>query len=206
MSGTDSRIAAMVDEFAGAVRRMDAAATGAIEAMAAVLIDAIEAGGRVYVCGNGGSAADAQHIAGELVGRFRRERRGLPCVALTTDTSILTALGNDYDFQRVFARQVEALLRSGDVLWALSTSGNSPNVLAAARTARQLGGRVVAMTGSGGGELAALADVCFRAPADETFLVQQLHQLAYHIICELVEEQFAQAGPSNRDTPQSGCL
>jgi len=204
MSGTDSRIAAMVDEFAGAVRRMDAAATGAIEAMAAVLIDVIEAGGRVYVCGNGGSAADAQHIAGELVGRFRRERRGLPCVALTTDTSILTALGNDYDFQRVFARQVEALLRSGDVLWALSTSGNSPNVLAAARTARQLGGRVVAMTGSGGGELAALADVCFRAPAGETFLVQQLHQLAYHIICELVEEHFAQAGRPDCGASQSG--
>ena len=199
-----SKIAAMVGRMARAVGQLDAPAREAIEAMAAAVIRAVEAGGRVYVCGNGGSAADAQHIAGELVGRFRRERRGLPCVALTTDSSILTALGNDYDFQRVFARQVEALLRPGDVLWALSTSGNSPNVLAAARAARELGGVVIAMTGAGGGELAGLADVCFRAPADETFLVQQLHQLAYHVICELVEEHFAQSGRPDCGASQSG--
>ena len=145
----------------------------------------------MYVCGNGGSAADAQHIAGELAGRFRRERRPLPCVALSTDTSVLTAVGNDYSYEDIFSRQVEALAGAGDVVWALSTSGNSPNVLKAASAARQAGATVIAMTGAGGGRLAEAAEFCFRAPADRTDLIQLLHQLAYHIICELLDERFS---------------
>ena len=181
----------MIGELAEAVGRMDDSARAAIEKAATLLIETFQAGGRVYVCGNGGSAADAQHIAGELAGRFRRERRPLPCVALTTDTSVLTAVGNDYDFKDVFSRQVEALGEQGDVLWGLSTSGSSANVVAAAEAARRRGMRVVAMTGAGGGALAEAADVCFRAPAERTDLVQQLHQLAYHIVCELTDERFA---------------
>lgn len=187
----DSKIAEMIGQAAEAVGRMDAPAREAIDRTARLLIETFDSGGRAYVCGNGGSAADAQHIAGELAGRFRRERRPLPCVALTTDTSVLTAVGNDYGFKDVFARQVEALGAEGDVLWALSTSGSSANVLAAAEAARRRRMRVAAMTGAGGGALAGLADVCFRAPAERTDLVQQLHQLAYHVICELIDEHFA---------------
>ena len=191
MKGIDPRISEMIDELASAVGRLDEAAGRTIQQIASLLIDAIEAGRCVYVCGNGGSAADAQHIAAELAGRFRRERRALPCVALTADSSLLTAVGNDYGFEQVFSRQVEAVGRAGDVLWALSTSGQSANVLAAARAARAREMKVVAMTGQGGGSLAELADVCFRAPAEHAHLVQQLHQLAYHIACELVEAHFA---------------
>ncbi|HET6427461.1 MAG TPA: SIS domain-containing protein [Phycisphaerae bacterium] len=181
----------MIKEAAGAIGRLDGAAVATIGRMADLLIATFDAGGRVYVCGNGGSAADAQHIAGELAGRFRRQRRPLPCVALSTDTSVLTSVANDYSYEDVFSRQVEALAASGDVLWALSTSGNSPNVLKAAAVARAAGAKVIAMTGSGGGALAEAADLCFRAPADRTDLIQLLHQLAYHIICELLDERFS---------------
>ncbi|HUT59275.1 MAG TPA: SIS domain-containing protein, partial [Phycisphaerae bacterium] len=121
----------MIDQVRAAIAKLDEPARETIDRIARLLIESFRSGRRVYVCGNGGSAADAQHIAGELAGRFRRERRALACVALTTDTSVLTAVGNDYDFEQVFSRQVEALGGEGDVLWALSTSGNSPNVLAA---------------------------------------------------------------------------
>ncbi|MHC4715827.1 MAG: D-sedoheptulose-7-phosphate isomerase [Planctomycetota bacterium] len=181
----------MIDEAGRAVAGLDEASAGSIQQMAELLIEALEAGGRVYVCGNGGSAADAQHIAGELAGRFRRERRALACVALSTDTSVLTAVGNDYSYEDVFSRQVEALASTGDVLWALSTSGNSPNVLKAARYAADRGAKVIAMTGRGGGKLAGAADVCLRAPADRTDLIQLLHQVGYHIICELIDEHFS---------------
>ena len=184
----------MIDQLAAALPRLDGSARDAVGRTAELLVRTFDAGGRVYVCGNGGSAADAQHIAAELIGRFRRERPPLPCVALTTDTSVLTAWGNDYSFEDVFARQVEGLGAPGDVLWALSTSGRSRNILAAADAARQRGMKVVAMTGSAGGPLAERADVCFRAPAERTDLVQQLHQLAYHAVCEIVEEHFAPHG------------
>ena len=190
MEPVKAKIAAMIDEAARAVAGVDEALAGVIEEMAALLIATFDAGGRVYVCGNGGSAADAQHIAGELAGRFRRERKPLPCVAVSTDTSVLTAVGNDYSFEDIFSRQVEALAAPGDVLWALSTSGDSPNVLKAADADHQSGAKVIAMTRSGGGKLAEAADLCFRAPADRTDLIQLLHQLAYHIICELIDEHF----------------
>ena len=129
-------------------------------AAAGLVIDCLKGGGRIYLCGNGGSAADAQHIAAELVGRFTRERKGLPAVALTTDTSILTSIGNDYGFEQVFARQVEALVRPGDILWAFSTSGASKNILAAAQKANALGAAILAFTGKPSSPLEAIADVC----------------------------------------------
>lgn len=158
---------------------------------AAMLIQCLESGGSIYTCGNGGSAADAQHVACELVGRFRRQRRGLPAAALTTDTSILTAVSNDYSFEQVFLRQVEALVRKGDVLWAFSTSGTSKNILAAAQRAREIGAAVLAFTGTTTSPLNDLADavICVNGP---TSTVQEIHTLAYHILCDLVEAHFAE--------------
>jgi D-sedoheptulose 7-phosphate isomerase len=176
-----------------AIEALAAQSVDTIIAAAERIIDCIRAGGTVYLCGNGGSAADAQHIAGEFVGRFRRERRALPAVALTTDTSVLTAVGNDYSYDDIFARQVEALVTAGDLLWALSTSGASTNVLAAARSAKQQGATVLGFTGKPGSELEQAADVCLSVEADATSTVQEVHQLAYHIICDLVEQGFTDA-------------
>ena len=187
----EGTIRAMMDELAAAIGRIDPSHLEAIAQIAEVLGEAFECGRSAWVIGNGGSAADAQHIAGELAGRFRRDRRPLSCAALTVDTSVITAIGNDFDFEQVFARQVQALGRAGDVLWALSTSGRSPNILAAARAARAADLRIVAMTGSSGGDLAGLADACFLAPAERTDLIQQLHQAAYHAVCELLDQRFA---------------
>jgi D-sedoheptulose 7-phosphate isomerase len=155
---------------------------------AQVMIDALREGRTIYVCGDGGSAAQAQHIAGELVGRFLVDRPGLPCVALTTDTSILTAVANDYSFEQVFERQVEALVGEGDVLWALSTSGTSANVLRAATLARRRGAKVVGMTGRGGGKLRELSDVCLAVPAEGSPPVQEGHLVLIHILCGLIEQ------------------
>ena len=181
----------MIGDLVASAGKLDETARDAIGNIAEVLIEAFESGRRVYVCGNGGSAADSQHIAAELVGRFRRKnRKPLPCVSLTTDTSILTSLANDFGFEQVFSRQIEALGDKGDVLWVLSTSGKSPNILAAAGSAKRLGMKVVAMTGPSGGELVGSADVCFTAPGQWSDQIQQMQQLAYHIICELIDEHF----------------
>ena len=173
------------------VATFEASALDTIVAIAEAIGQSLRAGGTLYLCGNGGSAADAQHIAGEFVGRFRRERRALPAVALSTDTSVLTCIANDYDYERVFARQVEALVRPGDLLWAFSTSGTSPNVLRAAEAARRQGARVIAFTGRAKSKLETLADLCFCAEAALTARSQEIHQLAYHIICDLVEQSFS---------------
>ena len=161
---------------------------------AEMLVAALRAGHTVYVCGNGGSAAQAQHIAGELVGRFRQDRPALACVALSTDTSILTAVANDYDFAAVFERQVEAIVRQGDVLWALTTSGDSANVLKAAALARRRGAKVLGMTGRSGGKLRDLCDVALSVPADASPAVQEGHLALLHILCGLVEQ--AMFGPA----------
>jgi len=145
-------------------------------------------GGKVLLCGNGGSAAEAQHIAGEFVGRFRLERRALAAVALTTDTSILTSIANDYSFDDVFARQVEGLGREGDVLFAYSTSGNSRNVLKAVEKAKGLGMATIGFTGEDGGAMATLCDVCIKAPSTDTPTVQECHTAAGHTICRFAEE------------------
>lgn len=151
------------------------------------LVRCLEAGRRVYILGNGGSAADAQHIACELLGRFRRERRALPAIALTTDTSTLTAIANDLGYERVFARQLEGLLQPGDVVWALSTSGRSPNVLAALRVARERGAVTVGFTGATGGPMEPLCTHLFRVAHTASDRIQEAHALAYHYICERVE-------------------
>ena len=161
--------------------------------ISASLIAALEADRRVYILGNGGSAADAQHIAAELVGRFKRERQALPAIALTTDTSKLLAIGNDYGFSHVFTRQVQALVRPGDILWALSTSGNSANVIEAVKVARAIEGCVIiGFTGASGGHLKTLCDYCLCIDHCASDRVQELHQLAYHMICDVVEQHFAQ--------------
>ncbi len=158
---------------------------------AELITDSLKQKGCLYLCGNGGSAADCQHIAGEFVGRFRRERRALPAVAFTTDTSVITCIGNDYGFEDIFARQVEALVKSGDVLWAFSTSGSSANVVAAAKQAKEKGAKVIAFTGRANSKLEKTADVCLCADAQWTSSAQEVHQLAYHIVCDLVEQNFS---------------
>jgi D-sedoheptulose 7-phosphate isomerase len=162
-----------------------------IAAIAEAITIAFQQGGTVYLCGNGGSAADAQHIAGELVGRFTRERKPLAAVALSTDTSILTCIANDYSFEKVFARQAEALVRKGDILWAFSTSGTSTNIIAAAEVAREKGARVIAFTGRKDSKLEQISDICFCADVESTARSQEIHQLGYHIICDFVERAFA---------------
>jgi D-sedoheptulose 7-phosphate isomerase len=158
-----------------------------IDAIVRMVTETLQQSGTIYLCGNGGSAADAQHIAGEFVGRFCRERKALPAIAFSTDTSVLTCIANDYAYEKVFARQAEALVKKGDVLWAFSTSGTSANVVAAARIARDKGARVIAFTGRADSELERIADVCFCAEDKSTARSQEIHQLAYHIICDLVE-------------------
>ena len=144
-------------------------------------------GNKLLLFGNGGSAADAQHIAAEFIGRFERERRALPAIALTTDTSILTALTNDYSGEVIFARQVEALAQPGDLAIAYSTSGNSPNVLAGISAARAKGLRVIGLTGEGGGKMAELCDLTLRVPSRRTSRIQEAHITISHAICEVVE-------------------
>jgi D-sedoheptulose 7-phosphate isomerase len=163
-----------------------------IAAIADAIKKTLQQNGRVYICGNGGSAADAQHIASELVGRFECERKALAAVALTTDTSILTSISNDYSFENVFARQVEAMVKKGDVLWGISTSGTSANVIKAAELAKEKGACVLAFTGKANSKLQQIADICFCADNKSTARSQEIHQLAYHIICKLVEQSFCE--------------
>ncbi len=160
---------------------------GVLDRIADAISECLRGGGRVYTLGNGGSAADAQHIACELIGRFKRQRVALPAMALTTDTSALTAIANDYDYDRVFARQVEGLARRGDVVWALSTSGDSPSVLEAVRQAAECGAVTVGFTGQSGGALATMCTHVFHAPHTSSDRIQEAHVLAYHYVCERVE-------------------
>ncbi len=186
-----ARIAQRLAESAWAKVQMVEESGPSIEAIARAVIAALKAGRRVFFFGNGGSAADAQHMAAELEGRFYLERRALPASALTTNTSTLTAIGNDYDYASTFRRQVDAHVRKGDVVVALSTSGNSANVLDAVALARRRGATVVGFTGRKGGKLARNVDLCFRAPSDETPRIQECHITAGHIVCELVEAELA---------------
>lgn len=172
-------------EVANAVMNSDILAQ--LERIAIEVKKALAKGNKVMFCGNGGSAADSQHLAAEFVGRFQKERKGLPALALTVDTSILTAVGNDYGYDKVFVRQVEALARPGDVLVGISTSGNSGNVVAAVELAKELGVYCVGMTAAGGGKLKALCDECIAVPAEVTARAQEMHILIGHILCELVD-------------------
>lgn len=158
-----------------------------LERIAAEMTRAILAGNRVLWCGNGGSAADSQHLAAELVGRFRRERPGLPSIALTTDSSVLTSIGNDYGFEKVFSRQVQALCVEGDVLVGISTSGNSRNVCLALEAGRRMGAFTVAFTGDGGGAMAGVADAILCMPSKDTARIQEGHILCGHMLCDWIE-------------------
>jgi D-sedoheptulose 7-phosphate isomerase len=160
---------------------------------AKLIIDSLMRGGKVVFLGNGGSAADAQHLAADLVGNFTRDRQAIPAIALTTDTSILTAVGNDMGFEQVFARQIEALVDQRDAVVAISTSGTSLNVIRAARAAKAKGARVIGLTGCSGGELAAICDVVIRVPSAKTARIQEAHIAIGHAICELVESWWANA-------------
>lgn len=176
------------DEAQACLRHAAGDLPAAIEQAAALVVQALKAGGAVYVFGNGGSAADAQHIAGELVGRFFKDRPAYHVEALSTDTSVLTAIGNDYGFEQVFSRQLAGKARTGDVAIALTTSGNSPNVVKALEQARAMGVKTVAFTGPGGGKCRPLADVLLAVEGSKLSpRIQEVHAVAYHILCELVE-------------------
>lgn len=163
-------------------------------AIADRIASCLDAGGTLYLCGNGGSAADAQHVAAEFVGRFLRERRPLPAIALTCNTSILTAIANDYDFAEVFARQVRAHAGPRDCVIGISTSGRSPNVLRALAAAHEVGATTIGFTGATGANLAALCDTCLLAPATTTPRIQEAHLLAWHLVCDEVERRLVSEG------------
>ena len=179
----------VLNEHLRVIGELESAGT-TLDAIAQAIVDCIRDGGRVYVMGNGGSAADAQHIAAELLGRYKTDRRALPAIALTTDSSTMTAISNDLGFEQVFSRQLKGVLRRGDAVWLLSTSGNSPNIVAAARTAAERGAIVIGFTGQTGGELAGLCTHVFRAPHTSADRIQEAHELAYHYVCEQVEAAF----------------
>src|SRR3954454_5298094 len=160
-----------------------------VTALAELVVEAVRDGGKVLLFGNGGSAADATHLAAELVGRFRLERAPLPALSLTDNVSSLSAIGNDYAYEEVFARQIAGLGRPGDVAIGLSTSGSSPNVVAGLSVARQLGIRAAALTGLGGGAVADAAELCLRMPTEENGRVQECYMLVGHTVCELVEQE-----------------
>lgn len=161
-----------------------------LEEAASIVVEALKNGNKVILFGNGGSAADAQHIAAELTGRYKTERRGLPGLALTTDTSALTAIGNDYGYDRVFDRQVESLAQKGDVLIGISTSGNSQNVINAFHVGEEIGCKIIGLTGRDGGKMDALCDVNLIVPSDNTPRIQEMHILFGHTICQLIDDAF----------------
>jgi D-sedoheptulose 7-phosphate isomerase len=188
---TISRIERHFDASIEAKRQTCQTALDDIDRGGRILAERLASGGKILACGNGGSAADAQHFTSELVNRFERDRPGLPAIALTTDTSALTSIANDHEYQRVFARQVEALGHPGDVLLAISTSGRSPSVLAAIGAARDRGMITIALTGRDGGPMAGLlgpADVGIRVPAQITARIQEVHILIIHCLCDLIDE------------------
>ncbi len=173
------------------VLQQDRTFSDSLQSTASLCITAILSGAKILVCGNGGSAADAQHLAAELVVRLEKNRRPAACLALTTDTSVITACGNDFGFEQIFSRQVEALGRPGDVLVAISTSGNSPNILLAASAAKNMGVNVIGLTGKDGGKLASLCDALLCAPTSRTMRVQEVHSFAIHLLCDLIERAIA---------------
>jgi phosphoheptose isomerase len=197
MSGSNETLHAMaLSSLAGGVRVRHALAANHLDAIVAagtIMRDAIAAGHKVLLCGNGGSAADAQHIAAELVGRFVVERRALPAIALTTDTSALTAIGNDYGYEVVFSRQVEALGQPGDVLIAITTSGKSPNVVAAARAARERGMKIIGLTGAAGADFVASCDGGVAVPSTNTARIQECHITIGHVLCEMLDADYTAA-------------
>ena len=161
-----------------------------LEKASQITVETLKRGHKVLLCGNGGSAADAQHIASELTGRYKSERRGLPGIALTTDTSALTAIGNDYGYDRVFDRQVEALANEGDLIIGISTSGNSTNIVSALKLAKELGCQTIGFSGRGGGKMNKVCDVNLVVPSDNTPRIQEMHILFGHTLCQIIDDNF----------------
>ncbi len=184
----EARVRESIVDVRGVLERLEAETAPAIAEAARLVVERVKAGGKVLICGNGGSAADAQHMATELVVRYLADRPGIPAIALTVDSSILTAASNDLGFERVFARQVEALGRPGDVLIAISTSGTSANVLLAVDEARTRGILAVGLTGTPGGDLASRCDHVIAVPSSHTPYVQTAHLVVEHLLCEALEE------------------
>jgi D-sedoheptulose 7-phosphate isomerase len=184
----EERIRAVFEESAAIKVRFSRENAVRIAGVAQQMAEVLNKGGKILFCGNGGSAADAQHLAAEFVNRFQKDRRALAAMALTTDTSVLTSIGNDVGFDRVFSRQIEALARPGDLLIAISTSGNSPNVLRAVEAARATGVATVGLCGGSGGALATTVDVAFVVPSSETPRIQEAHITLGHVWCALAEE------------------
>jgi D-sedoheptulose 7-phosphate isomerase len=180
-------VRATLDEAIALHERVKAADPRPLLDAAAAIVDALARGGKLLLFGNGGSAADAQHVAAELVGRFQRERAALAAIALTTDTSVLTSIGNDYGYDRVFVRQIEALGRPGDVAFGISASGGSANVVAALASARAGGLQTIALTGRDGGAVGRAAAIHVNVPSDVTARVQEVHRTLLHVICDIVE-------------------
>ena len=183
------RIASIVSSSLEVKRRFFEAQTDAVIKAVAMIAEAFKANGKLLVFGNGGSAADAQHIAGELVNRFLQKRRGLPAIALTTDGGVLTCIANDTGFENVFARQIEALGTKGDVCLAISTSGASQNIVRACEQAREQGVKAIGLLGCDGGRVAALCDLALIVPSNDTQRIQETHNLVGHILCELIESE-----------------
>ena len=184
-----SRIVRLLEENARVNEAIAKTMTTDIEKMVGLIIAAYKAGGKVVLFGNGGSAADAQHIAGELVGQFKLKRRALPALALTTNTSILTAIANDQGYDTVFSRQAEALVSDKDIVIGISTSGNSPNITRAILLSKSKGARTIGLTGAVDGRLAEVADLALTVPSDNTPRIQEAHITIGHIVCELVEQE-----------------
>ena len=181
----------IIDEISSIVSDLEKLkeAAAEIEKIVWICTAALKNGNKILFCGNGGSAAQAQHLAAELVGRYKMERRALAALSLTVDTSDITAIGNDYGYDDIFRRQLEGLGKAGDVLIGLSTSGNSANVIRAFELARNMGIRTVAFTGEGGGKMKALADICLAVPSNQTNHIQEMHITIGHIVCGLVEKE-----------------
>ena len=188
-----ARLADKVFEASIALHERMRGSLGPTLVAAQVMADALKAGKKLLVFGNGGSAADAQHMASELVGRFQRERAALAAIALTTDTSILTSVANDYSYKQVFARQVEALGQAGDVAFGISTSGESPNVMTGLQVARAQGLKTIVLTGRDGGSIGGAAEIHVNVPDQNTARVQEVHRTLIHVMCELIEENVESA-------------
>lgn len=179
-----------ISEHRRAVEHFEQHHIGTVEQIAGLITETFNSGHRLFLCGNGGSMADCQHIAGEFVGKFRKVRQPLPAMALSTDVALTTCIANDFSFEELFARQIDALGNAGDLLWAFSTSGTSLNVIAAAKKAAERGMTVISFTGKKESPLEAVSDICLCAAADKTNHAQEVHELAYHIICELIDEDY----------------
>lgn len=184
-------IAKQIKDHIEVITKVHASMQKQIEQFADLCQDALDNGHTLFFMGNGGSAADCQHLAAEFVVRFKRERKGLAAIALTTDTSILTAGGNDYGFETIFARQIEALVRKGDVVVGISTSGNSPNIVNGFAVAKEIGAVTIGMTGGKDSKMSTLCDLCLKVPSDITARIQEAHIMIGHIVCDLVDEVYA---------------